>query len=66
MEEKIICSLNGVEVYGIISICIFVAFFTAMLVWALTQKRNYLDQMGGLPLDGDGKDAADKTQSRKL
>jgi len=51
MEEKIICSMNGVSIYGIISICIFVSFFTGMLVWAFTKKASYLDKMGGLPLD---------------
>jgi hypothetical protein len=51
MEEKIICSMNGVSIYGIISICIFVVFFTGMLVWAFTKKANYLDKMGNLPLD---------------
>jgi hypothetical protein len=51
MEEKIICSMNGVGIYGVISICIFVAFFTGMLLWAGTKKKGYLDRMGSLPLD---------------
>lgn len=51
MEEKIICSMNGVGIYGVISICIFVAFFTGMLLWAFTKKDNYLNKMGSLPLD---------------
>ena len=51
MEEKIICSMNGVGIYGVISICIFVAFFTGMLVWAFTKKDTTWTQMGGLPLD---------------
>ena len=51
MEEKIICSMNGVSIYGIFSICIFVVFFTGILVWAFTKKANYLDKMGNLPLD---------------
>lgn len=52
MESKIICSINGVGIYGVISICIFVAFFTGMLLWACLQKKNYLDKMGDLPMDG--------------
>ena len=63
MEEKIICSMNGVSMYGIISICIFFAFFTGMLIWAFTQKKNYLDKMGSLPLDGCEKSSNDKIQS---
>jgi hypothetical protein len=62
MEEKIICSINGVGIYGIISIVIFVVFFTAMLVWALTQKKNYLDKMGSLPLENSEKNPTEKNQ----
>jgi hypothetical protein len=60
MEEKVICSLDGVGIYGIISICIFVAFFTGMLLWAFTKKPNYLDKMGQLPLDSGEKEPADQ------
>ena len=66
MEEKIICSMDGVGIYGVISICIFVAFFTGMLLWAFTKKKNYLDKMGRLPLDGGEKNSTDKIQSKKL
>ena len=60
MEEKIICSLNGVGIYGVISICIFVAFFSGMLLWAFTKKDNYLDKMGSLPLEGGEKNSDGK------
>jgi hypothetical protein len=55
MEEKIICSMNGVGIYGVISICIFVGFFTGMLIWAFTKKAAYLNKMGNLPLDSGEK-----------
>ena len=60
MEEKIICSMNGVSIYGIISIFIFVAFFTGMLLWACTKKSSYLDKMGRLPLDSAEQPANEK------
>jgi hypothetical protein len=63
MEEKIICSMSGVGIYGVISICIFVAFFAGMLVWAFTKKASYLDKMGGLPLDSGEINSNDKTQA---
>ena len=63
MEEKIISSMNGVGMYGVISICIFVAFFTGMLLWAFTKNKNYLDRMGALPLDGGEKNSNEKIQS---
>jgi hypothetical protein len=53
MEEKVLSNLGGVGMYGVISICIFFAFFTGMLVWAACLKKKYLNSMGGLPLDGE-------------
>jgi hypothetical protein len=55
MEEKIICSMNGVGIYGVISICIFVLFFAGMLIWAFSKKGNYLNKMSHLPLDAGEK-----------
>lgn len=63
MEEKVITSLNGVGLYGVISICIFVAFFTGMLLWAFTKKAAYLDKMAGLPLDAGEKTPKETSQA---
>lgn len=51
MEEKVISSIGGVGVYGLISICIFFAFFTGMLIWAVCLKKSHIEKMCGLPLD---------------
>ena len=59
MEEKVISSLDGVGLYGVISICIFVGFFAGMLLWAFTRRKQHLDQMGSLPLDGGETDGQD-------
>jgi hypothetical protein len=63
MEEKIISSLNGVAIYGIVSILIFVVFFTGTLLWVFCLKKNYLRHMEELPLDGGEKNSTDKIQS---
>ena len=52
MFHNILSRMNDINVYGVISICIFFGFFTGMLVWAAVQKKNYLNKMGALPLDG--------------
>ena len=62
MEQKIICGISGVGIYGIISIGIFFVFFTGMLLWAFGLKKNYIQHMGGLPLDGGEKNPNDKPQ----
>jgi len=63
MEEKIISSLNGVAIYGIVSILIFVVFFTGTLLWVFCLKKNYLRHMEELPLDGGETKSTDKIQS---
>jgi len=62
MEEKIICSMNGVGIYGVISIAICVVFFTGTFIWAAGLKKNYLNHMEELPLDGGEKASTDKNQ----
>jgi hypothetical protein len=65
MYQKILCDINGIGIYGVVSICIFFGFFTGMLIWAFALKKNYLTKMGGLPLDGGErpKNPNDKIQS---
>ena len=45
--------MSGVDIYGIISVCLFFAFFIGMLWWAFRLKKNYLDTMRDLPLEAD-------------
>jgi hypothetical protein len=63
MLKNILCDIDGISLYGIISICIFFSFFTGMLVWSFVLKKNYLKHMAELPLDGGEKNSTDKTQS---
>lgn len=66
MEQKVLSGINGVGIYGIVSILIFVAFFTGTLFWVFCLKKNYLNHMGGLPLDGGEKNSTDKNQPSEL
>jgi hypothetical protein len=66
MEEKIISSMNGAGICGIISICVCVAFFVGTFLWAFSVKKNYLNHMQELPLDGGEKNSTDKNQPTKL
>ena len=51
MEEKVLSAIGGIGMYGVISICIFFAFFTGMLVWAFRLKKSHVQSMCDLPLD---------------
>ena len=45
--------MGGVGVFGLISVCLFFAFFLGMLVWTLRLKKPYLNSMRDLPLEGE-------------
>jgi len=50
MIKNVIETLGGIDVYGVISVCFFFAFFTGMLFWAFRLKKDYLNAMRELPL----------------
>ncbi|HTI99097.1 MAG TPA: hypothetical protein VL527_09460 [Dongiaceae bacterium] len=53
MIKDQVSGISGVELYGIISICLFVAVFTGALVWALRLKKPFLNSMSTLPLSDE-------------
>ena len=55
--------MEGVGLYGIISICIFFGFFIGMLLWAARLKRNYIESMQALPLDEDNDSPSEPTKN---
>ncbi|MEI6075472.1 MAG: hypothetical protein WCS94_07865 [Verrucomicrobiota bacterium] len=63
MEQKILSSIEGINIYGIISICIFFGFFSGMLLWAFALKKTYLTKMSDLPLEGGETNSTNKNQS---
>lgn len=64
MIKNVIENIGGVGIYGIISVCLFFAFFVGMLIWASRLKKNYLDSMRELPLDGGEITPKPKTDDR--
>jgi len=64
MIKNAIETLGGVDVYGIISVCFFFAFFTGMLLWVFRLKKSYLNSMRELPLnDGSVRSAKNEFTS---
>ncbi len=66
MINNILSNIDGVGMYGVISICIFFSFFIGMLVWAFTRNKKYLTRMGELPLNAGEEKSTDKIQPDKL
>lgn len=52
--RNVLSAIGGVEVYGIISICLFFLVFIGALVWTAIQKKDFCKTMSALPLhDGE-------------
>jgi len=64
--HSILRAAGNINGYGLFSFILFFGFFIGVLVWAFALKKNYLNHMGDLPLDGGEKNSTDKTQSDKL
>ena len=45
--------IAGVSIYPIISLLIFVAFFTCMLLWVFYMDKNKVNYIAHLPLSED-------------
>ena len=43
--------INGIDIYPIVALLIFVIFFIAMLVYVKRMKKSSIDEMKNLPLD---------------
>ncbi|NRD23950.1 CcoQ/FixQ family Cbb3-type cytochrome c oxidase assembly chaperone [Winogradskyella litoriviva] len=44
-------SMDGIEIYPIISLLIFFIFFVALFFWVVTAKKDYINTVSNLPLD---------------
>ena len=53
MIENVTHSIGEVSMYGVISICLFVAVFVGVLVWTIRLKKSYVNSMRELPLEGE-------------
>ena len=44
-------SIDGIEIYPIISLLIFFIFFVVLFLWVFTAKKEYIKTVSNLPLD---------------
>jgi len=50
MFKEVLQSIEGVEVYTIVSMIIFILFFIGMTIWLLKVDKKYIKDMSELPL----------------
>jgi hypothetical protein len=49
--EGHMASIEGIEIYPIISLLIFFIFFAVLLTWVLTAKKEYVDEVSKIPFE---------------
>jgi len=46
-------SMEGIEIYPIISLLIFFIFFVLLISWVMTAKKEYVDEVSKIPFESD-------------
>ncbi|QRM89875.1 CcoQ/FixQ family Cbb3-type cytochrome c oxidase assembly chaperone [Lacinutrix sp. WUR7] len=52
-------SMDGIEVYPIISLLIFFGFFVVLFLWVFTAKKEYIESVSNLPLELDNQNQSE-------
>ncbi len=51
MIKNVLSDIGGIGIYGVISICLFVAVFTGAFIWSMLLKKSELESRSMLPLE---------------
>ena len=51
MIRNYLQSIEGVEIYPLISLMVFLLFFVIMIIWMIKVDKNYIKEMEELPLE---------------
>ncbi len=51
MYKEVLRSIDGVEIFPVISLLVFFAFFVGVVVWSIRLNRQRVSEMARLPLD---------------
>jgi Ca2+/Na+ antiporter len=53
MYKDILQSIEGISVYPIISLIVFVLFFAVILIWMIKVDKKYINKMENLPFENE-------------
>lgn len=51
MIKDYLQNINGVEIYPIVSLIVFVIFFAAIIIWLVKVDKKYISRMENLPFE---------------
>jgi hypothetical protein len=49
-------SIEGIEIFPVISLLIFFTFFVVLFWWVITANKDYIKTVSNLPLDNQNQD----------
>jgi hypothetical protein len=64
MIKNVLSDIGGIGIYGVISICLFVAVFIGAFIWSMLLKKSELDSRSMLPLEDGSLSPTPKGNSR--
>ncbi len=53
MEQNVIEAIDGIATYPIVSLIIFVLFFSGILIWMMKADKSHLKKMSEMPIEDD-------------
>lgn len=53
MFSKYLSSIDGVSLYAIIGLVLFVTMFIVVSIWVFTANKEYIKKMENMPLETD-------------
>ena len=51
MYKDVLRSIEGIDLYPVISLVIFVLFFTSVFLWVYRMRRSDVEELAAMPLD---------------
>ena len=51
LTRRFVTAIGGIDVFGMISIVLFVTVFVGVLIWAFTRRQDFLKNMSAMPLE---------------
>jgi hypothetical protein len=65
MIQNLLRLLGGTQGFGIVSLCLFCAVFTGVLLWAFLQRKSHLDYMSRVPLETEPEELSNPSTSHE-
>lgn len=53
MEKEVLRAMEGIDIYPVISLVLFFAFFVAVVIYVIKADSSHMNKMSKLPLENN-------------